>query len=150
MTEGSGFKRSEWSNRGFSLVEMMVVFVLIGLLAGLVTVNVRGSLIKGKQNAARSEIATLRNALEQFYIDESRFPNNSEGLAVLAQTNSRRPQPLIQSVPKDPWNHPYQYNCPGRNNEPYEILCLGADGKEGGEGADMDIASYNLKDRGEK
>ena len=135
---------------GFSLVELMVVFVLIGLLAGLVTVNVRGSLIKGRQNAARAEISAIKNALEQFYIDESRYPTNAEGLTILTQTSGKRPQALLNSVPKDPWGRPYQYNSPGRNNEPYEVISFGADGKEGGDGGDADVASWNLKDRNEK
>jgi general secretion pathway protein G len=131
---------------GFSLVEMMVVFVLLGLLSALVTVNVRGSLVKGKQNAARAAIARLSGALEQFQIDESRYPTNSEGLRILTTRSPKRPEPLLPAVPTDPWGRAYQYNAPGRNNQPFEIICFGADGKEGGDGADADIATYNLEE----
>lgn len=130
---------------GFSLVELMVVLVIIGLLAGLVTINVRGHLIRGKQAAAKADIATLRDALESFYIAHDRYPTNEEGITILTQTTDRMPEPLLQSssVPKDPWGRPYQYNQPGRSG-PYEILSLGADGREGGEGADQDVVSWEL------
>ena len=128
----------------FSLVEMMVVFVLIGLLAGLVTVNVRASMLRGRQNAARAEIKEIANGLEQFQLDEHRYPTNGEGLAILTQTTTKRPEPFLARIPLDPWGRNYQYNNPGRNNQPFEILCLGADGKEGGEGADADITSLDL------
>ena len=131
--------------RGFSLVEIMVVLVIIGLLAGLVTVNVRGYLIRAKQDAARSELATIINAVETFYTEHDRYPTNDEGLRILAEPSPRLPEPLLDREPVDPWGRPYLYNQPGRDG-PYEVLSMGADGREGGEAAsaDADLGSWNL------
>ncbi|MCC7407856.1 MAG: type II secretion system major pseudopilin GspG [Phycisphaeraceae bacterium] len=130
---------------GFSLVEMMVVLVLIGLLASVVTINVRGYLIRGRQNTAKLELSTLRNAVETFYGVTGRYPTNEEGLQALVQTTDQIPEPLIDQVPSDPWGRPYQYLSPGRDDRPYEILCYGADGREGGTGADQDLNSSELR-----
>lgn len=132
--------------RGFSLIEFTVVLALLGLLAGIVTVNVRHHMVKGKQNAARAEIATLRDAVETYYTSTGRYPTNEEGLAALTAKSEEMPEPLLSQAPVDPWSRPYQYNQPGRS-EPYEIICLGADGREGGSGADSDIVSWDLKSR---
>ena len=131
--------------RGFSLVEIMVVLVIIGLLAGLVGVNVRSYLLRAKQNAARAEIATLCDALAAFYTEYDRYPTNEEGLLILSQPTERLPEPLLDSHPVDPWKNPYVYNQPGRSG-PFEVLSLGADGREGGEDntANADIGSWSL------
>ncbi len=130
---------------GFSLIEMTAVLALMAILAGIVTLNVRHHLITGKQNAARAEVATIVDALEGFYSAYGRYPTNEEGLAGLTQRTDKVSEPLLKSLPIDPWGHPYQYNQPGRNGEPYEVVCFGADGREGGEGANADIDSWNLK-----
>jgi len=130
---------------GFSLIEFTVVLALIGMLAGIVTISVRPMLTRGKQNAARAEIAAIRQALDQFYSVYGRYPSNDEGLDVLRKPTERIPEPLLTQEPKDPWSHAYQYNEPGRT-EPYEVICFGADGREGGTGADMDIVSWDLKE----
>jgi len=132
-------------HRAFSLVEIMVVIVIIGLLAGMVSLNVRGYLNKAKQNTARQEIATLCQALETFYAAYGRYPTNEEGLACLAKASEKLPEPLINNEPVDPWGRPYQYNSPGSTN-PFEVICYGADGREGGSGADADVSSDNLKE----
>jgi len=132
------------SRAAFTLIELTAVLALMAILATIVTVNVRHYLIKGKQDAARSEIGTICDAIEAFYTAEGRYPTNQEGLAVLSN-KSADVEPLLKHAPIDPWGHPYQYNCPGRNSEPYEVICFGADGREGGEGADADIYSWSLK-----
>ena len=137
--------RGTFGRRGFSLIEMTAVLALMAILAGIVTVNVRHHLVTGKQNAARSEIGTICDALEAFYSQYGRYPTAAEGLAVLSQKSDKLPEPLLKQMPVDPWGHPYQYNQPGRTGEPYEVVCFGADGREGGEGADADIYSWNLK-----
>jgi len=136
---------------GFSLVEIMVVLVIIGLLAGLVGINVRGYLIKAKYNAAKTEIATICDALEAFYTEYDRYPSNEEGLLVLTEPSERMPEALLDREPVDPWGRSYVYNQPGREG-PYEVMSLGADGSEGGEpgSADADLGSWNLNDRGEE
>ena len=134
---------------GFSLVEIMIVIVIIGLLAGTVTLSARGYLIKAKQNTARKEIATIVNVLEAFYATYGRYPTSDEGLAILTRASEKLPEPLLKGEPIDPWDHPYQYKVPGPAG-PYEVVCLGADGSEGGEGGDADISSDRLKETGAK
>lgn len=130
--------------QGFSLIEFTVVLALIGLLASVVTINVRQHLVRGKQNAARAEIATIRDALESYYTVMSAYPSNDEGLDALTKPSEEFGEPLLRQAPLDPWGRRYQYNQPGRS-EPYEIVCLGADGREGGSGGDADIVSWDLK-----
>ena len=130
---------------GLTLVELMVVIVIIGVLASVVTVNVRGYLTKAKQNAARQEIATIITALDTFYATCSRYPTNEEGIEILTRPSEKLPEALIKGKPIDPWGKPYQYNSPGAA-EPYEVICYGADGREGGDGADADIRSDSLKE----
>jgi len=139
---------SEPNFRGaFSLVEIMVVLVIIGLLAGVVTIGTRNYMVKAKANTARTEIATICSAIETYYAIYDRYPTNEEGLAVLTQKTDKLPDPLLQQKPVDPWGRPYQYNQPGRNG-PYEVLSLGADGREGGAAgsAEEDIGSWSLKE----
>lgn len=138
-----GFQR--FRGEGFSLVEIMVVLVIIGLLAGLVGVNVRGYLVKAKLNAATAEIATICDAIEAYYTEYDRYPSNEEGLVVLTEPSERLPEALLDREPLDPWGRSYVYNQPGREG-PYEVLSLGADGREGGEAntADADVGSWDL------
>lgn len=134
---------------GFSLLEVMVVLVIIGLVAGIITVNVRGRMMLAKQNVAKAEIAAIVDAVEQFQLLYSRYPTNDEGLEILTQPTDRMPEPLLSgSAPVDPWNNPYAYNSPGLD-EPFEVISYGADGQEGGEGADRDIVSWDLKGQGD-
>lgn len=130
--------------RAFSLIEIMVVLVIIGLLAGLVTINVRGQLENAKRDAARTEIATLVEALELYYTRAGTYPANDEGLEALAEADAVTGEPLMKRTPLDPWGNTYQYNRPGREG-PYEVVSLGADGQEGGEGADADLGSWPLE-----
>lgn len=118
--------------RAFSLIEVMVVVVIIGVLAGAVVVKVGDYVDRAKTNRARSDIATIKTAVESYYASESRYPTNDEGLGVLP----------LQSM-SDPWGRPYQYNQPGRDAE-YEIVCYGADGRAGGEGINSDLISSEL------
>lgn len=117
---------------GFSLVEVMVVVVIIGLLAGAVAIKVGSYMDTAKVNRAKADIATIVDAVETFYLSHSRYPTNEEGLDRL---------PLKNKL--DPWGRSYEYNSPGRE-EPYEVFTLGADGREGGEGGDSDIYSWSL------
>ena len=126
---------------GFTLIEIMVVLVLLGLLATVVTVNVRHYMIKGKVGAARIDMSAIEHALSTFYSEYGRYPTNEEGLAVLTTPTAKVPEPLLTKMPVDPWGHPYLYFCPGRNGEPYEVVCYGADGREGGTGADADLST---------
>ena len=133
---------------GFSLVEVMIVIVIIGLLAGVVTVNVRSYLVRAKRNTARQEIATIVKGLNTFYGSYDRYPSNEEGLKALVEPTEKLPEPPLEgpAVLTDPWGRPYQYNAPGTNG-PFEVISYGADGRQGGEGADADIHSDQLKEQ---
>ncbi|MCA9264563.1 MAG: type II secretion system major pseudopilin GspG [Planctomycetales bacterium] len=130
--------------RAFTLLELMVVIVIIGLLAGAVTVSVRSYLIRGKQSVAMMEIAKICEALETYYSAYDTYPTSDVGLQALVEESDQFAAGLLSKVPLDPWNHPYEYVQPGRSG-PYEVICYGADGQEGGEGADRDLSSDNLE-----
>lgn len=138
------FRKTSRVSRGFSLVELIVVMVIIGLLASLVAVRTRSYLIASKRNAAKAEIATIVKALETFYADQARYPTNDEGIEILTQPTPAFPDGFLTKVPDDPWKNPYEYVSPGSNG-PYEIICTGGDGREGGEGGDADITSDELE-----
>ncbi len=117
---------------GFSFIEVMVVVVIIGLLAGAVALKVTGYMDAARANRAKSDIATIVDAVEAYYLTNSRYPTNEEGLENL---------PLKNRL--DPWGRLYEYNSPGRD-EPFEVYTLGADGREGGEGSNADLYSWQL------
>lgn len=120
------------SSRGFSFIEVMIVVVIIGLLAGAVALKVGDYVDKAKINRAKSDIATIVSAIESFYADNGRYPTNDKGLSTL---------PLKGIT--DPWGRAYLYNQPGRNG-PFEVISYGADGKEGGDGPNADLSSDDL------
>jgi general secretion pathway protein G len=139
------YNRPRGSHRsGFSLVELMVVIVIIGLLAGVATMSVRSYLIRGKQGVAKLEIAKIAQAIDTFYSQFDRYPTNDEGLAILAAKSKEFPDGLLNKTPVDPWGQAYQYNQPGRN-APYEVICYGADHREGGAGADADLSNTDVQ-----
>ena len=131
--------------RGFTLVEVMVVLIILGLLAGLVTVNVRNYLIQGKQRTAKAQLASFVQAIESYAAATGELPGNQDGLAALLQTSDTLPEPLMKKIPLDPWGRPYVYLSPGRTDS-FEVLTLGRDGREGGTGEDADISSADLTD----
>ena len=125
-----------FSKRGFSLVEVMIVVVIIGLMAGIVTYATTGYLEKAKRNKAKADIATLAGAVDSFYLHNGKFPSNQDGLKVLVPE-------FVKALPNDPWGHAYQYVSPGKTG-PYDIISYGADGREGGSGADLDISTSDI------
>ena len=141
-------QRARRPRSGFSLVELIVVMVIIGLLAGLVVFRTRSFLIASKQNAAKGEISRLVQAIEVFYSAYGRYPTNEEGLEILTQPSDEFADGLINKTPLDPWHHPYVYNNPGQKSA-FEVICLGADGREGGEGANKDISNEDLDQEAE-
>ncbi|MFK7821661.1 MAG: type II secretion system major pseudopilin GspG [Planctomycetaceae bacterium] len=136
------FRRGQ-KRSGFSLVELIVVMVIIGMLASIVTLATRRYLISAKQTTARAEISKMVEAIDSFYAENGRYPTNEEGLDVLANPLDGSGDGYLKKVNKDPWKRDYEYNSPGRDNLAYEVLCLGGDGREGGEGEDKDITSYD-------
>jgi general secretion pathway protein G len=132
--------------RGFTLVELLVVITIIALIMGIVGPRVLNYLTESKAKAAKIQIESFASALDLFFLDTGRYPNGSEGLTALV----RRPGnitawngPYLKGgmVPPDPWGNPYVFRAPGQNGA-YDILSYGADGTEGGTGAGQDITSW--------
>ena len=131
---------------GFTLIEIMVVMVIIGLLMALVGPNLIGRSEKAKTQAAAMQIERLGTVLDTFRLDIGRYPTTQEGLQALVQRPSgleRWDGPYLnQGVPKDPWDRPYTYRSPGDGGRPYDIFSLGADGAPGGQDTNRDITSW--------
>jgi general secretion pathway protein G len=132
--------------RGMTLIEILVVLVLIGVVLGVVGGNFIGKGEKAKADAAKIEIGQIGQTLDLYKLEVGRYPSTQEGLQALISappgvSNWNGPYWKKTTVPKDPWGNDYRYAAPGQNNAPYEISSYGADGKEGGEGANKDIAS---------
>lgn len=132
--------------RGFTLIELMVVLVILGLLAGLVGPRVMKHLEDSKSRAARLQIEDLSAALELYYLDTGEYPSGDQGLSALVQAPVNSAQwngPYLRKrhVPQDPWGRDYHYRTPGTGN-PYELYSLGADNQEGGDGENGDILNW--------
>ena len=123
----------------------MIAIVIIGLMAAVVTINVRSYLTRAKQARVAQDIGVIVDALGTFYGVYDRYPTNEEGLAVLAKPTEKLVEPPLTAEPTDPWDRPYQYNCPGTDT-PFEVISYGADGREGGEGIDADLSSKPAKE----
>lgn len=131
--------------RGFTLLELLVVMVIIGLLAGYVGPKFFGQIGKSEVKAARAQIDALQKSLDQYRLDVGRYPGTEQGLAVLVTKPADEPKwagpYLAKALPKDPWGQDYQYRSPGEHGE-YDLLSLGKDGRPGGEGEDADLTSW--------
>jgi len=136
-------------SRGFTLIEMIVVVIILGLLAGLVAPRLFGRVGQSKQVAARAQIELLGAALDQYSLDTGTYPPSTIGLEALVRnpnvTGWNGPYLKKNSIPADPWGNPYNYKCcPGDHSE-YDLWSEGSDGKPGGDGEAADIASWTLK-----
>lgn len=131
--------------RGFTLLELLVVMVIIGLLAGYVGPKYFAQIGKSEIKAARAQIDSLEKALDQYRLDAGRYPNSEQGLAALMRQpagESRWQGPYLKKdVPADPWGSPYQYRQPGEHGE-FDLYSFGKDGKAGGEGENADIGNW--------
>ncbi len=138
--------RRQRREHGFTLIEMMVVMVIIGLLMALVGPRFIRQEEKARVRAARAQIELLGTTLDTFRLDIGRYPTTQEGLASLRQRPfglERWDGPYLKKdVPKDPWDRPYMYRSPGEAGRPYDLLSFGADGGPGGEGDNRDVASW--------
>jgi general secretion pathway protein G len=133
--------------RGMTLIEILVVLVLIGIVMGIVGGNFLGQGEKAKGKAAKIEIGQISQTLDLFKLEVGRYPTSQEGLQALLTAppgapNWNGPYWKKDTLPKDPWGNEYKYIFPGQHGA-YDIVSYGADGKEGGEGADKDITSWD-------
>lgn len=141
-------RRSPRRGRGFSLLEVMVVLMIIGLIVGLVSVYAMGQYRRARQKTAAAQIASIANAIDLFYLEHGRYPTNDEGLEILAEKSEKSGEPFMQTVPRDPWGNAYQYNSPAPDGRPFEVITLGADRQEGGDGADGDLSNWDVQEQG--
>ena len=133
--------------RGFTLIELMVVLVIIGTLAALIVPNVLDRADDARVTAAKTDVNNLMQALKLYRLDNQRYPTGEQGLQALVAKPSSGPipgnwKPYIDKLPRDPWGNPYQYMNPGIRGE-IDVLSFGGDGQAGGEGKNADIGSWD-------
>lgn len=142
------------NQKGFTLIELMVVIVILGLLAGIVLPKFLGQEDKAKRETTKVQISSLEGALDAFKLDSGFYPETEQGLESLVKKpeTGRIPDKWREGgylkparIPKDPWNKEYVYLSPGSENREYEIISYGADGEPGGEGNNADIESWNMQ-----
>jgi general secretion pathway protein G len=133
--------------QGFTLLEIMVVVVIIGLLAAIVVPNFVSNIDKAAVSRTKQDIRGIETALNLYRLDNFRYPNTEDGLQALVSSPGEAAAPnwqqKLKKLPVDPWNNPYQYANPGRHGE-FDVYSFGADGQEGGEGVNADIGNWDL------
>jgi general secretion pathway protein G len=132
--------------RGFTLIELMVVLVIMGVLAALIVPNIIGRTDEARVTAAKTDIGTIMQALKLYKLDNGIYPSQEQGLQALVVKPSTPPvpgnwKPYLEKLPTDPWGRPYQYLNPGVKG-PVDVFSYGADGKPGGDGSNADIGSW--------
>ena len=138
------------SQRGFTLIEIMVVMVILGLLVAVVAPNIMGRSDQAKVTIAKTQMRNVANALDMYRLDSSHYPSTQQGLEALVNRPSGSPEPsnwnpegYLDSVPVDPWDNEYQYINLGSSD--YDLFSYGADGNQGGEGDAADISVEDIK-----
>lgn len=131
---------------GFTLMELLIVLVIVGLLAALAGPALYQRIKPARQSVAQAQIQSFMTALDSYFVDAGSYPTTQQGLLALREapegvTNWQGPY-LKRDLPNDPWGRAYQYAAPGRSGG-YEIFSFGADGREGGQGEDQDISSWS-------
>lgn len=136
---------SRHKHSGFTMMELLIVLVIIGLLAALVGPALYQRIAPAKESVARAQIENFMTALDSYFVDTGRFPTAQQGLQGLRlrpESEARWKGPYLKKeIPADPWGNPFVYRSPGRNGG-YELLSLGADGREGGEAENRDVTSW--------
>ena len=128
-------KTRNLDSKGFTLIELMVVMVIIGLLAATVVPKFFGQVDKAMQQDAQAQIELLGQALDLYRLEKHKYPTSDEGLDAIKSY-------LKKSIPKDPWGNDFIYESPGKEGRGYDLISYGADNAEGGEGTDLDIVSW--------
>ncbi|MEZ5659297.1 MAG: type II secretion system major pseudopilin GspG [Burkholderiaceae bacterium] len=141
-------QRYQQRNGGFTLIEIMVVIVILGVLGALIVPRLMDKPDQAKVAAARFDIGNIMQALDIYRLDNQRYPSTEQGLIALVERPGSEPVPrnwkqYLKSAPTDPWGHPYQLLNPGVRGE-IDVFSYGADGKPGGEGIDADIGNWAL------
>ncbi len=142
-------RRQVSKTRGFTLIEIMVVVVIIGLLAAVIVPQVVGQVEKARLAKAKQDIQGLETALTMYKLDNSKYPSTDQGLTSLVvqptdpSIRHWKPGGYVKRVQKDPWDNDYQYVYPGTHGGEYDLFSLGADGQPGGEGENADLGNWN-------
>lgn len=145
----AGNSNRAFAARGFTLIEIMVVVVIIGLLAAIVAPNVIGNIDQAAVTRARQDVRSIETALNLYRLDNFRYPTTDQGLQALVSNPGQNAAPnwksggYLDRVPRDPWNNLYQYSNPGQRGE-FDVWSFGADRQPGGEDVDADIGNWNL------
>jgi general secretion pathway protein G len=132
--------------RGFTLIEIMVVVVILAILGTLVAPQILGRIDEARVTKTRNDLRLYQSALDLYRMDNFRYPTTDQGLEALVRKPSDpslknwRPEGYVEQLRKDPWGHDYVYLSPGSNGTPYDLLSLGADGQPGGQGIDADLS----------
>ena len=147
MNQLSRLRAARRSNKGFTLIEIMIVIVIIGILATLVIPNIMGRPDEARAVSARADVSTIVQALKLYKLDNGRYPTTEQGLNALVTRPTAEPAPrnwknYLDKLPQDPWGAPYQYSNPGTHNNEIDVYSFGADGKLGGQGNDQEIGNW--------
>jgi general secretion pathway protein G len=138
-------------SRGFTLIEIMVVVVILAILGTLVAPQILGRIDEARVTKAKNDLRLYESALDLYRMDNYRYPTTDQGLDALvrkpadASIKNWRPDGYVKQIVKDPWNHDYVYVSPGTGGQPYDLCTLGADGQPGGEGIDADVCLRDVK-----
>ena len=146
LSRSTSLRSRRTATAGFTLVELLVVLVILGLLAALVAPRVLSYLGSSKTKTAQLQVSSFRDALDLYRVDNQRVPSTAEGLQALIEKPSAAetwngPYLSQGKVPSDPWGNPYHYASPGQHGD-YDLFSLGGDNKQGGEGEDQDVVSW--------
>ena len=149
-SSNNSYPRKSLRQQGFTLIEIMVVVVILGILATLVVPKIMGRPDEARAIAAKQDIGAVMQALKLYRLDNGRYPSTEQGIGALVAKPTVEPVPqnwkaggYLEKLPKDPWGAPYQYLSPGIKGE-IDVFSFGADGKAGGAGPDADIGSWDL------